>query len=81
MSLLEARDLSVTFGGVRAVRGVDVAVEQGELVGLIGPNGAGKTTLVRLLTGIVRPARVRCASMGTRSRGRRYTPARAGAWR
>ena len=54
MSLLEARDLSVTFGGVRAVRGVDIAVEQGELVGLIGPNGAGKTTLVRLLTGIVR---------------------------
>ena len=55
MSLLEAEGLSVTFGGVRAVRGVDVAVEQGELVGLIGPNGAGKTTLVRLLTGIVRP--------------------------
>ena len=54
MSLLEARALSVTFGGVRAVRGVDIAVEQGELVGLIGPNGAGKTTLVRLLTGIVR---------------------------
>ena len=55
MSLLEARGLSVTFGGVRAVRGVDVTVERGELVGLIGPNGAGKTTLVRLLTGIVRP--------------------------
>ena len=55
MSLLEAEGLSVTFGGVRAVRGVDIEVEQGELVGLIGPNGAGKTTLVRLLTGIVRP--------------------------
>ena len=54
MSLLEARDLSVTFGGVRAVRGVDIAVERGELLGLIGPNGAGKTTLVRLLTGAVR---------------------------
>ena len=54
MSLLEARGLSVTFGGVRAVRGLDIAVRQGELVGLIGPNGAGKTTLVRLLTGSVR---------------------------
>ena len=54
MSLLEARDLSVTFGGVHAVRGVDIAVERGELLGLIGPNGAGKTTLVRLLTGAVR---------------------------
>ena len=55
MSLLEAEGLSVTFGGVRAVRSVDVAVEQGELLGLIGPNGAGKTTLVRLLTGVLRP--------------------------
>ena len=54
MSLLEAKGLSVTFGGVRAVRGLDIAVRQGELVGLIGPNGAGKTTLVRLLTGSVR---------------------------
>ena len=54
MSLLEAEGLSVTFGGVRAARDVDIAVESGELVGLIGPNGAGKTTLVRLLTGVVR---------------------------
>lgn len=55
MSLLEAIGLGVTFGGVCAVRGVDVAVERGELVGLIGPNGAGKTTLVRLLSGVARP--------------------------
>ena len=55
MSLLEARGLSMTFGGVRALRGFDIAVEEGELVGLIGPNGAGKTTLVRLLGGVLRP--------------------------
>ena len=55
VNLLEAEGLSVTFGGVHAVRGVDFRVAQGELVGLIGPNGAGKTSLVRLLTGAVRP--------------------------
>lgn len=55
--LLEGRDLSIAFGGVRAVDGVSIAVERGELVGLIGPNGAGKTTLLRLLTGILPPDR------------------------
>jgi branched-chain amino acid transport system ATP-binding protein len=57
MSLLEATNLSIAFGGVRAVDGISVGVERGELVGLIGPNGAGKTTLLRLLTGIYRPDR------------------------
>ncbi|HEV8437568.1 MAG TPA: ATP-binding cassette domain-containing protein, partial [Methylomirabilota bacterium] len=50
MSLLEATNLSIAFGGVRAVDGISVDVKRGELVGLIGPNGAGKTTLLRLLT-------------------------------
>lgn len=45
--------MSVTFGGLRAVNNVDIAVEQGKLVGLIGPNGAGKTTFIDGITGFV----------------------------
>ena len=52
-SVLSARDISVSFGGVHAVIDVDVDVEPGELVGLIGPNGAGKTTFVDAITGFV----------------------------
>jgi branched-chain amino acid transport system ATP-binding protein len=53
--LLEARDLKVHFGGVRAVDGVGLALRKGEILGLIGPNGAGKTTLVNALSGFQKP--------------------------
>ncbi len=49
--ILEASGLSKSFGGVNAVRGVDLHVVPGELVALVGPNGAGKTTLLNLLAG------------------------------
>ncbi len=53
MSLLETAGMTVTFGGLRAVNGVDFAVNEGTLVGLIGPNGAGKTTFIDGITGFV----------------------------
>ncbi len=53
--ILETVGLTVDFDGFRAVEGVDLAVEHGELRFLIGPNGAGKTTLVDVVTGLTRP--------------------------
>ena len=53
MALLELRGLTVRFGALTAVGGVDMSVDEGALVGLIGPNGAGKTTLIDAVSGIV----------------------------
>jgi ABC-2 type transport system ATP-binding protein len=49
------RELSKRYGSVEALRGVDLEVGEGELVGLLGPNGAGKSTLVKIVVGLVRP--------------------------
>lgn len=52
---LEVRDVHKSFGGTRAVQGVTLQVQRGEILGLIGPNGAGKTTLFEILGGFTRP--------------------------
>ena len=51
------RDVHKHFGGVRAVDGIDLTVEPGEIVAFLGPNGAGKTTTIDLLLGLSRPTR------------------------
>ena len=56
MPILEGRGVSVAFGGLSALRGVDVAIEEREVVGLLGPNGSGKSTLFNVLGGLLRPA-------------------------
>lgn len=55
MALLDVKNLGISFGGLRAVNGVNMDIEEGELYGLIGPNGAGKTTIFNLLTGVYNP--------------------------
>jgi len=55
MMILEADRLSITFGGVRALDGVSIAIESGQVFSIIGPNGSGKTTLFNLVSGIYTP--------------------------
>ena len=55
MSVLEVTDLSIRFGGLQALEGVSLNVNEFEIVGLIGPNGAGKTTAFNCITGFYRP--------------------------
>jgi len=55
MTSIETRDLRKSYGQTRALRGLSLTVDEGELFGLLGPNGAGKTTTIRILTGQVTP--------------------------
>jgi branched-chain amino acid transport system ATP-binding protein len=55
MALLELQDATIRFGGLVAVKELNLTVEDGELFGLIGPNGAGKTTVFNLITGVYAP--------------------------
>jgi branched-chain amino acid transport system ATP-binding protein len=55
MSLLDVRDLTLRFGGVRALDGVSFGVDEGALVALVGPNGAGKSSVFNCVSGLYRP--------------------------
>ncbi|MDX6347697.1 MAG: branched-chain amino acid transport system ATP-binding protein [Streptomyces sp.] len=63
--LLEAKGVIMRFGGLTAVRNVDLTVNSGEIVGLIGPNGAGKTTFFNCLTGLYLPTEGTVTYKGT----------------
>lgn len=53
--MLQVRDLNVFYGGIHATKGVNLEVNQGEIVSLIGANGAGKTTILQTISGLIRP--------------------------
>ena len=53
--MLETKNLGISFGGLKAVDGLSLTIEKGQLYGMIGPNGAGKTTVFNLLTGVYKP--------------------------
>ncbi len=53
--ILETENLGISFGGLKAVEGLDLKIKKNELYGLVGPNGAGKTTVFNMLTGVYRP--------------------------
>ena len=78
--LLEVRGLEVRYGGIRAVKGIDLAVGEGELVCLIGANGAGKTSTLKAICGLHARGGQRHATTGSRSKACRCSSCRGAAW-
>jgi branched-chain amino acid transport system ATP-binding protein len=77
--LLSVDDVSLAFGGVKAVSGVSFDVRKGEIRAIIGPNGAGKTSMLNIINGFYHPQRGRISFKGrTRARMRPYDAARGG---
>ena len=56
MSLLVLEDLHVAYGGIRALKGISITIEPGQIVTLVGANGAGKSTTLRAISGLIRPS-------------------------
>ncbi len=70
-SILEAKGLTICFGGLMAVNDVNLVQSEGEILALIGPNGAGKTTLFNLLTGVYQPTHGKIFFQGEDITGRK----------
>ena len=79
--MLEVRDLSVSYGAVRALRSVSFDAEPGGITAVLGANGAGKTTLLRTISGLVKPLGGSCRLTGTRSWAAPSSPSRVWASR
>ncbi|MCU4717270.1 ABC transporter ATP-binding protein [Halapricum hydrolyticum] len=67
MSVIDVTGLTKHYGEVRAVRGIDFTVEEGEVFGFLGPNGAGKTTTIRTMLGLLNPTAGRATVLGADS--------------
>jgi len=74
MDYFTVEDLSISFGGVKAVKGVDFAVEKNTIFSIIGPNGSGKTTIFNMISGIYKPDRGKVLFAGKNIAG--YRPDR-----
>lgn len=68
-SILQVQDLKVSYGGINAVKGIDLHVNQGELVALIGANGAGKSSTLKAISGLLKPASGVINFMGLQTNG------------
>ena len=64
MAVAQLHAVAKNYGAIAALRGIDLAIEPGEVVSLLGPNGAGKTTAVRILLGLVQPSSGRAEVFG-----------------
>ena len=67
--ILQTEDLTKHFGAIPAAEGLNIGVEQRELVGIVGPNGSGKTTFLNLVTGYLKPGRGRILFLGRDTTG------------
>ena len=71
MALLELAGVHIHYGGIEAVKGIDLKVEEGQIVTMIGANGAGKTTTLKTISGLKRPSAGAIAFRGRRIESKR----------